>query len=73
MRLFLEGFIVHVIFLLSIFDIYFKSPIISGIQVQKNNVQHPAKRLILIVADGLRADSFYTTENGSASHAANLR
>ncbi|XP_075215460.1 phosphatidylinositol glycan anchor biosynthesis class N [Lycorma delicatula] len=67
MRLIIEGFIVHVILLLSIFDIYFKSPIITGIEIQKNYIRPPAKRLVLFVADGLRADSFFVLDSGTKS------
>lgn len=54
------GFILHLVFLMSIFDIYFKTPIVRGITSNHNPVPGPAKRLVFIVADGLRADSFYS-------------
>lgn len=53
------GFIVQLSLLVSIFDIYFKSPIINGIPDQKVLYEPPADRLVLFVADGLRADTFY--------------
>lgn len=56
-------FLVHVLFLISIFDIYFTSPIVKGISPQTNNVPALAKRLVLIVGDGLRADSFYQLDD----------
>ncbi|XP_046661956.1 GPI ethanolamine phosphate transferase 1 [Homalodisca vitripennis] len=56
------GFLLHIVFLLSVFDIYFKSPIINNIPVLNNNVGPPAKRLVLFVADGLRADSIFSVQ-----------
>lgn len=53
------GFVVHLIFLFSIFDIYFKSPIVHDIESHSSPLQPPARRLVLFVADGLRADKFY--------------
>ncbi|KAH8256682.1 hypothetical protein KR038_004397 [Drosophila bunnanda] len=55
--------VVHVLLLGSIFVIYFRSPVIKGLTPQKRlldyNLEAPAKRLVLIVTDGLRADSFF--------------
>ena len=60
LKLIVIGIIVHLIILYSIFDIYFKSPLVHGMQpIEALNRQAPAKRLVLIVADGLRYDSFY--------------
>lgn len=66
-------FFIHVIFLISIFDIYFKSPIVEGVIPYENNVYGPAKRLILFVGDGLRADSFLKIYNESQFSAPYLR
>jgi len=60
------GLFAQVILLLSIFDIYFKSPIISGIPDQNVDYKPPADRLVLFVGDGLRADTFYKYANGSS-------
>ena len=49
----------HLVFLLSVFDIHFKSPIVSVPDPSPPKFPAPAKRLVLFVADGLRAQSFY--------------
>ncbi|XP_074302204.1 uncharacterized protein LOC141633684 isoform X1 [Silene latifolia] len=60
------GVILHAVYMLSIFDIYFKTPIVHGMDPVKPRFSPPAKRLILLVADGLRADKFYEPdENGN--------
>jgi phosphatidylinositol glycan class N len=56
---------------MSVFDIYFKSPIVHDIKPQSSPLEAPARRLVLMVADGLRADSFYEADDlfkGNASH-----
>lgn len=60
------GFFVQLMLLVSIFDIYFKSPIISGVPVQQVDYEPPADRLVLFVSDGLRADTFYNYANGNS-------
>lgn len=60
-KLIVIGLLVHTIIFYSIFDVYFKSPLVHGmIPVDKLTTENsPAKRLVLFVADGLRYDSFY--------------
>ncbi|XP_033988480.1 GPI ethanolamine phosphate transferase 1 [Trematomus bernacchii] len=69
----LVGLIVHVIFFVSIFDIYFTSPLVHGMTPQATPLAPPASRLVLVVADGLRADSLFTPLPDGSSRAPYLR
>jgi phosphatidylinositol glycan class N len=50
-------------FLISVFDVYFRSPVVHGITPQSSPLEALARRLVLIVADGLRADSFFQRDD----------
>uniref|UniRef100_L7M6U1 GPI ethanolamine phosphate transferase 1 n=1 Tax=Rhipicephalus pulchellus TaxID=72859 RepID=L7M6U1_RHIPC len=67
------GLAVHIVFLFSIFDIYFKSPIIHGLPAYEVPLPSPASRLVLIVADGLRADKIFELQKNGTSRAPYLR
>uniref|UniRef100_A0A8C0J8U2 GPI ethanolamine phosphate transferase 1 n=1 Tax=Chelonoidis abingdonii TaxID=106734 RepID=A0A8C0J8U2_CHEAB len=67
------GLLVHCVFLASIFDIYFTSPLVHGMTPQRTPLLPPAKRLVLFVADGLRADTLYELDDNGTSQAPYLR
>nr|XP_060630689.1 GPI ethanolamine phosphate transferase 1 [Anolis sagrei ordinatus] len=74
MRVFIvAGLLVHCVFLISIFDIYFTSPLVHGMTPHQTPLPPPAQRLVLLVADGLRADSLYELDDNGTSNAPYLR
>ncbi|XP_041423590.1 GPI ethanolamine phosphate transferase 1 isoform X2 [Xenopus laevis] len=70
---FLAGLAVHLVFFASIFDIYFTSPLVHGMTPHSTSLRSPAKRLVLFVADGLRADTFFELVENGTSRAPYLR
>lgn len=54
-----SAILIHIIFLLSVFYIYFRTIIVPDLKPLKDLDNPPAKRLVLIVSDGLRAESFF--------------
>ncbi|XP_073018983.1 uncharacterized protein [Primulina eburnea] len=67
------GVILHAVYMLSIFDIYFKTPIVHGMEPVKPRFSAPAKRLVLLIADGLRADKFFEPDSDGNYRAPFLR
>ncbi|PKU61868.1 phosphatidylinositol glycan, class N [Dendrobium catenatum] len=67
------GIVLHAVYMLSIFDIYFKTPIVHGMDPVPQRFPAPAKRLVLLVADGLRADKFFEPESDGRFRAPFLR
>lgn len=76
------GVVFHAIYVLSIFDIYFKSPVVTHIESVRyadhasssssssstsSLLPPPAKRLVVFVADGCRADKFFEVNATSAA------
>ena len=53
------GVIVHLLYLSSVFHIYFKSPILQGLQSVPVKIPSPSKRVVLIIADGLQAEKAF--------------
>ncbi|KAH9985887.1 Phosphatidylinositolglycan class N-domain-containing protein [Russula compacta] len=54
-RLLVLGILFHLVYIGTVFDCYFKSPVVHGMR-QFKLPQAQARRLVLIVGDGLRAD-----------------
>lgn len=66
--------LVHVLLFISIFEIYFKSPIVNNIPVStKASGVQLAKRVMIFYADGVRAEKFYEVTRENSSHAPYLR
>ncbi|KAH6902824.1 GPI ethanolamine phosphate transferase 1 [Coprinopsis sp. MPI-PUGE-AT-0042] len=57
-KLLVLGFLFHIVFIYSVFDCYFTSPVVNGMK-SHNAGSALAKRLVLIVGDGLRADLLF--------------
>ncbi|XP_023170858.2 GPI ethanolamine phosphate transferase 1 [Drosophila hydei] len=65
----LYALVLHILLLGSIFVIYFRSPVIEGLEPQERlKGQPPADRLVLIVTDGLRAQSFFANNCNQVPH-----
>lgn len=58
LKLLTLGLIFHVVFIASVFDCYFTSPVVHGMLPHRAGPGE-AKRVVLIVGDGLRADLLF--------------
>ncbi|XP_020110509.1 GPI ethanolamine phosphate transferase 1 isoform X1 [Ananas comosus] len=67
------GIALHAVYMLSIFDIYFKTPIVHGTLPVPPRFSPPARRVVLLVADGLRADKFFEPDAEGGFRAPFLR
>uniref|UniRef100_A0AC34QAF1 GPI ethanolamine phosphate transferase 1 n=1 Tax=Panagrolaimus sp. JU765 TaxID=591449 RepID=A0AC34QAF1_9BILA len=64
--LFILGVVVHLVLFYSIFDIYYKSPLVKGTTPQPiTNGVAPAKRVFIFSADGLRSSAFFANPDKS--------
>ncbi|EIN05765.1 PigN-domain-containing protein [Punctularia strigosozonata HHB-11173 SS5] len=50
------GLVFHLIYIGAVFDCYFTSPVVHGMKAYGSRSSGEAKRLVLVVGDGLRAD-----------------
>ena len=57
--LILISLIIHILFLAVSFDIHFTSPVVQNVSSHSWKKTGEAKRLVLIIADGLRFDTFW--------------
>ena len=72
-KLIVVGFCIHLVFFYSIFEIYFTSPLVHGMTPQSSPTSAPAKRLVLFVGDGLRADKLFELDENGTTRAPFLR
>ncbi|KAG1706387.1 hypothetical protein DVH05_001534 [Phytophthora capsici] len=64
-QLLVLGVFFHALYVLSIFDIYFTSPVVPHIESVAYTDSPPAKRVVVFVADGCRADKFFEANASS--------
>ncbi|KAI9982482.1 hypothetical protein PInf_008426 [Phytophthora infestans] len=69
-RLLVLGVFFHALYVLSIFDIYFTSPVVPHIESVVYTDSPPAKRVVVFVADGCRADKFFETNTSTSAQEA---
>lgn len=62
----LYAFVVHLIFVYATFDVHFQSPLVAGVERADARLRAPARRLVIFVADGARADAVFDEARGAA-------
>ena len=62
----LYAFVVHLIFVYATFDVPFQSPLVAGVERADARLRAPARRLVIFVADGARADAVFDEARGAA-------
>ncbi|KAG6616207.1 putative GPI ethanolamine phosphate transferase [Phytophthora cinnamomi] len=72
-RLLVLGVAFHALYVLSIFDIYFTSPVVPHVESVAYTDAPPAKRVLVFVADGCRADKFFEANASRADARAEPR
>ena len=50
------GILLHIVWFFAVFEIYLTTPLVGGMDSYKSPLPAPAKRLVFIIADGLKAD-----------------
>lgn len=67
------GIFIHVLLLITVFDTYFKSPLELGMEPVRSTKKPTSKRLVLFVADGLRAQAILGENAGYAPFLTSIR
>jgi hypothetical protein len=62
-RLAVFGVALHALLIYAMFDVHFMTPLVHGMEPTTADFAAPASRLVVIVADGLRADRLFELED----------
>ena len=62
-RLAVFGVALHALLIYAMFDVHFITPLVHGMEPTTADFAAPASRLVVIVADGLRADRLFELED----------
>ncbi|XP_065165010.1 GPI ethanolamine phosphate transferase 1 isoform X3 [Atheta coriaria] len=62
-NLWILGICIHILTFLFVLDLYFTSPIKHGMTPHKSRGEPFAKRLVVFIADGMRAEAIYPMQN----------
>ena len=62
-RLAVFGVALHALLIYAMFDVHFLTPLVHGMEPTTADFAAPASRLVVIVADGLRADRLFELED----------